>query len=156
MPRYVYYQSIFKIFAKFSLLFPRLQLLVQVSLSLFPVVWPGSIRVYWFSVVLGFEAGCIKHPIFKRVLYRTIHSLPRQGQFWYIELGIELKKCGINASILCDAICDNETTWEVSRSHDIGFEDKLTYVCPKPVPTEIAASINIWHDNLLSLLQCSS
>src|SRR5882757_4881250 len=42
MPRYVYYQPIFKNFTKFSLLFPRLQLLV--SLSPFPVVWSGSIR----------------------------------------------------------------------------------------------------------------
>ena len=41
MPWYVY-QSIFEIFAKFILLFPRSQLLtVQVSLFPFPVVWPG-------------------------------------------------------------------------------------------------------------------
>ena len=47
-PQYVY-QSIFKIFAKFFLLFPHSQLLtVQVSLFLFPVVWPGSL-VPWLS-----------------------------------------------------------------------------------------------------------
>src|ERR1700727_623871 len=44
-PQHVY-QSIFKIFAKFFLLFPHSQLLtVQVSLFLFPVVWSG---LYWF------------------------------------------------------------------------------------------------------------
>ena len=44
-PQHVY-QSIFKIFAKFFLLFPHSQLLtVQVPLFLFPVVWSG---LYWF------------------------------------------------------------------------------------------------------------
>jgi hypothetical protein len=50
-PRYVY-QSVSKNFVKFFLLFPHSQLLtVQVSVFLFPAVWPG---LYWFpgSLVL--------------------------------------------------------------------------------------------------------
>jgi len=52
MPQYVYYQSVFKNFTKFSLLFPHFQLLVQVSLSLFPVVvWLHSCLLVGLSTV---------------------------------------------------------------------------------------------------------
>ena len=44
-PRYVYYQSVFKNFAKFFYLFPRLQLLVQVSLFPYPVAWPPFLSI---------------------------------------------------------------------------------------------------------------
>ena len=44
-PRYVYYQSVFKNFTKFFYLFPRLQLLVQVSLFPFPVAWPPFLSI---------------------------------------------------------------------------------------------------------------
>jgi hypothetical protein len=57
-PRYVY-QSVFKISAKFFLVFPRSQLLtVQVSLFPFPVVWPGlylCLLVLWGSLAAEYD-----------------------------------------------------------------------------------------------------
>jgi len=51
------------------------------------------VKLTMFSrLVQGFEPRCFKRRCFKYVLYRMIHSLPRQGTIPCIELGIELKK----------------------------------------------------------------
>ena len=75
-PQYVY-QSIFKIFAKFFLLFPHSQLLTtQVFLFLFPVVWPG---LYWFPGSLALWTTC-SVPV--PAVCLQIHVLPSGLSAW--------------------------------------------------------------------------